>query len=464
MILEFALAPAGTGYAAVILIAAVMVLVSLQVSFAHLPKRLLDVNDTGASWASSTRTIDLSDRKRSLRRWHIIATICALVPPVLWGTRYLFVALGAPSCDDGLLYACLLDVAQLELAYLLLIVAIPVALHYLDRLHFADVPDAVVLAFGVWVIPRSMLAQAVDLDLPLVLATVLGIAGMVASLFLRAGRRRTMLRLASLLFILIPISPTLTLSYGVFLIGFPVAAMLIGYGIYRIEWKTMSCRVHSDGNHANNPNHAGQAHDGGLRRAKLKGRLTFVAGIVVAIAMSWLLNFMWDRIGTDTNQVVMALLTMLLAALTACVMYRVSRNFAVKQLAIDRALTAVVVTITASAVFHASSLPSVVDVAGSSESWFAGSWLPFVAAVAILGAIMVVITTLTRWMLQLRPLLVGMTWLVWAALPATEVNMWDPAQPAWTQLTLGAAIAGMALWLMWYGFGPGRASIGFNKR
>ena len=462
MIFEFVLASVGAGYATVLLVVALLLLVSLQMLYAALPERLLDVDDAGEGWVAGARTNELPDRSWRLRRWYIVGAICALVPPALWGTRYLFVEFGAPGCDGDLLYACFLDVAQLELAYLLVIVGIPVALLYLDRAHLAGVRDAVVFAFCIWAVPRSVFAQAVDLHLLFALATSVGIVALVASFFVQAGIRRIALRFTSLIALLLPMLPALTLNSPVVLIGFPVTAILIGYGIYRIEWKTMSYGVRLNRDYANNHNDVVEADHGALRRAKLTGRSLFVAGVVAAVAMSWLLNFVWDRMGGSANQGIAALFAMLLAALAAGTMYKVSRKFAVEQLALDRALVTFVVVVTSASVFHAVGLPPVTDVSGSSEGWFAGTWLSFVAAVASIGALLLVVTTLTRWMLQLRPFLVGMTWLVWAALPANEVNMYDPVEFTWPQLILGAVLAVAALWLMWYGFGPGRASVGLK--
>ena len=434
-----------------------MAVVLLQVITTNLPRRIIEP-ETARSVADGP--ISAIGGDGSLRKWHIVAGICALVPLVIWGTRFLYVSSGELACYSDQPFVCILDLAQLEVANLLVIAGIPFALHYLDRLHLAGVRDAVILAFGVWVLPRSMLAQSVDANPLFALLTALGIAGMVGSLFMRAGIRRTMLRLTSLAAVLMPMLPTLTLNSPVVLVGFPVTALLIGYGIYRIEWKSRWYGVQRNGNYANNPNDAGAADIEALRRAKLKGRSLFVAGIAVAVATSWLLNFGWDSIGINADQGFMALLAVALAV--AWVMYRVARNFAVHELALDRALSVAAVAITSAAVFHASSLPAVVDVSGSSDSWFAWNWLPFVVLVASIGGLMMVITTLKRWMLQLRPFLVATMWLVWATLPVAEVNMYDPDEFALPQLMLGAVIAGTALWLMWYGFGPGRASVGLR--
>ena len=456
MIIEFALASSAAGIVTLFAVVLMMAVVLLQVISTNLPRGIIEP-ETARSVAEGP--ISAIGGDGSLRRWHIVAVICALVPLVIWGTRFLYVGTGELACDSDLPFVCILDLAQLEVAFLLLIAALPVALFYLDRLHLAGVRDAVVLAFGMWAIPRAVFAEAVDLNLPFAIATALGIAGMVGSLFMRADIRRTMLRLASLVAILVPMSTTLTLNSPVVLVGFPVTALLIGYGVYRIEWKSRWYGLRRNGNYAVNPNDAGATDIEGLKRAKLKGRSLFVAGVVAAVVMSWLLNFSWDRIGINADQGVMVLLAVISAVAVAWVMYRVARNFAVHEIAMDRALSVAVVTITASAVFHALGLPPVVDVSAASDSWFAWNCLPFVAIVASIGALLMVVTTLTRWMLQLRPFLVGMMWLVWAALPATEVNMYDPVELALPQLILGAVIAGTALWLMWYGFGPGRASV-----
>ena len=459
MIIEFVLADSASGLVTLLVVAGIASVVLLQVIAARLPRGIIE-----PEFARSVAEVPISaiGGDGSLRRWHIVAAICALVPLVIWGSRFLYVGSGELTCSSDLPFVCIFDLAQLEVTFLLLIAGIPVALHYLDRLHPAGVRDAVVLAFGVWALPRSFFAQAVDLNLPLAASTAFGVAGMVASLFMRAGIRRTVLRLASLVAVLIPMLPTLTLNSPVVLIGFPVTAMVIGYGVYRIEWKTMWYGLRRNGNCAVNRNESGGVDEGGLRRAKMKGRSLFVAGVVAAVAMSWLLNFVWDRMGGSANQGVDALFALLLAALAAGAMYRLSRKFAVAELALDRAFATFVVAVTAAAVFHAMNLPPVTDVSGSSEGLFAGIWLPFVATVASIGALLLVVTTLARWMLQLRPFLVSLTWLVWAALPASEVNMYDPVEFAWPQLILGAVIAGMALWLMWYGFGPGRGSVGFK--
>ena len=441
------------------LVVVILAVVLLQVISTRLPRGIVEPEFARSVAEGPISAIGVDG---SLRKWHIVAAICVLVPLVIWGTRFLYVGSGELACSSDVAFVCIFDLAQLEIASLLLIASLPVALFYLDRLQIEGVSDAVVLAFGVWALPRSFFAQAVDLNLLLAAATGFGVAGMVASLFMRAGIRRTVLRLTSLVAVLIPMLPTLTLNSPVVLFGFPVTAMVIGYGVYRIEWKTMWYGLRRNGNCAVNRNESGGVDEGGLRRAKLKGRSLFVAGVVAAVAMSWLLNSLWDRIGGSANQGIAALFALLLAALAAGAMYKVSRKFAVEQLALDRALVTFVVAVTAAAVFHAMTLPPVKHASGSSEGWFAESWLPFVAAVALIGALLAVVITLTRWMLQLRPFLVGMMWLVWAALPASEVNMYDPVEFAWPQLILGAVIAGMALLLMWYGFGPGRGSVGFK--
>lgn len=163
--LEYALAATGTWQVVVTGTALAMVIVvAIQVIVAHVPQRVYDQGApvtvrNGAP--SAVSELEETEGTSSLRRWHVVAAMCALAPPTLWGTRQLYVAL-APTCDDGFPCAFALNWPLWEIGYWFLLASIPVALLYLHRLQSSGVRDAVLFVFAVLATPRILLALIGD--------------------------------------------------------------------------------------------------------------------------------------------------------------------------------------------------------------------------------------------------------------------------------------------------------------
>ena len=111
------------------------------------------------------------------------------------------------------------------------------------------------------------------------------------------------------------------------------------------------------------------------------------------------------------------------------------------------------------ATIHLIVMPPVESLTGS-DGVAAQYWKPVLAGYALLGAALVVLTTVTGRMLQIRPFATVCILPAAILLPAERFFYLDEyfASRDWPQMIIEAAITAALLWAMWYVFGPGRTA------
>ena len=102
-------------------------------------------------------------------------------------------------------------------------------------------------------------------------------------------------------------------------------------------------------------------------------------------------------------------------------------------------------------------MPAVEGMTGSTGA-AAQYWKPVLAGYALVGAAVVVLTTVTRRVLQIRPFAIVLILPAAILLPAERFFYLDDyfVSRDWMQMVVEAAITGAVLWAMWYVFGPGK--------
>ena len=356
-----------------------------------------------ASWHHGWRvTFERGTRSTGLRRWHIAAAVTAVGFPVFFGAWWAFTSVGSPGCARRTLNGCWYTGVLLELSLLLLLASIPVALLYLDRLRANGVANAEFIAFAVWSVPRapSALIPLQDgFNFLIVGAMVVGYAGILVALVMRASAARTAIWVcASAVLLFVMSAGMLELPLGI-AFDATLSAFAIGYGIYRIEWK---------------------------RR-------------VEASALTHLAAF-----GTEATDMFRAKL-----ANPDRLRIRYDRD----RLSLAAAFAITLLTIVAVARLIQIGQP-VSD--GASVDYVL---LPGVVVIALAASTLMILTTISGVALQLRPFLAGLMWPALISLSAGRVYGFTGPDPFNTGLpfVLGAAATtGGVLWMMWYVFGPGR--------
>ena len=356
-----------------------------------------------SSWLYGWRvTFEPGPRSAGLRRWHIAAAVTALGFPILFGARLAYDSVGSPGCGGSSYWGCWVHGGLLELSLQFLLLSIPVALLYLDRLRANGVANAEFIAFAVWSVPRAPSALTLlqdGFDLVIVCAMVVGYAGIVVALVMRASAARTAIWVFASVVILLVISAGM-LEYPLGItFDATLSAFAIGYGIYRIEWK---------------------------RRVEASA-LTHLAAVgmeTTAMFRAKLANPDRLRIRYDRDRLSLAAAF----AITLLTIVAVARLIQFGQPVSD----------------------------GASVDYVL---MPAVVVIALAASTLMILTTISGVALQLRPFLAGLMWPALISLSAGRVYGFTGTEPFNTGLpfVLGAAATTVCvLWMMWYVFGPGR--------
>ena len=128
-----------------------------------------------------------------------------------------------------------------------------------------------------------------------------------------------------------------------------------------------------------------------------------------------------------------------------------------ERLQLEYAVAAAALLLAVAATVNLITMPAVEGMTGSAGV-AAQYWKPVLAGYALVGAFVVVATTATRRLLQIRPFATVFILPAAILLPAERFFYLDDyfVSRDWLQMIIEAAITAAVLWAMWYVFGPGK--------
>lgn len=406
----------------------------------------------------------------NLARWHW-AAVWFVLGTSLFGAAYsICTRPEAGICgDEPTIARTFVALGMFEVLIWAWLASIPFALLYLDRLARHGFAHALVLGFGVILLPQfAGLWTTFWIDGNGGDTTVyLGWAGMIGYLAAIAMPN------AKVKVVVWTVSCIALLAVATDMMG-PVnpmwlfAVLAFGYAAYRIVWKTSLLEKRHgdrepDGDEPMSLSDANSTEN--EKPAYLRRLVAFIAVNALLVVVVWLTSRTWSGTNMQVPTAILATVYILIAVLGATLLaWWLRVQFGQQVAKHDAAATFVLALVTAS-VIHISAAPEVTGwVYGASA--LAQFWKPTLIAFSCAGAAGIVLTTLTGSMTQIRPFMVAL--ILPAAFILPSESFFDGDRGAstldWLTRFLEATITMAGLWLMWYGFGPGRASINFNKR
>ena len=406
----------------------------------------------------------------NLRSWHIAAVVIVSGSSLLWIVNRTASLVFPSNCwlyEGGI--GCWVTSILLDLSIGSVVVTIAFAAMYLGKLHRNGHRFGHFLAFSVLLIPMAVAWNAlgfIDLGsdrtdgigswLSLV-AGLLGLALPLALLLLRGSHAKTWMWAVACFLLLVAIAGG-NLPWNIFA---TLAAVAVGYAIYRIEWKrrlSESATGAGRGEPALN-GRQGSANDDWAIRRRRRIRGAIVTGIMlvcVVVLVSVVGPRGWLGAGLPAN--VLALAALAIAATGGIAVGFAWRRQGTGRLSTERAAATFALLLAFASILHLIAMPEVEGLFGriSTEAQY---WKPILGGYALVGAILVFVSTVTGWVQQIRPF--AMVLILPAAILLTEERIfyldYFLEYRDSLQTVIEAGITGAVLWAMWYAFGPGRA-------
>ena len=341
------------------------------------------------------------------------------------------------------------------------VAGIILALLYLGRLVLHGVSHAVILGFGVILLPLSggaWTAFAIDEvgDTVTDYFGFVGIMGYLTAIVLPDGVVKVVIWVASCVALL---------AVGSDLLG-PVNPMWLlvvlafGYGVYRIEWRTLLENVEEGENGlrgAATESSTGAESPDDRRHPILVRFAVFAVVNLLLVAAVWQISLAFNAQDDAMPAPIMALVYIVIAVAGAGIVLLLSRGLGDWRVTRDDAAATFVVGLVAASVMHIPATPAVGSWVWGETEW-AQYWKPTLIAFACVGATAIVLTTLAGRLTQIRPLMVALVLPAVFLLPSEFLFDGDrgATQLDWLARFLEAAVTMAGVWLMWYGFGPGR--------
>ena len=387
----------------------------------------------------------------NMTRWHIVATILA-IGSVLIPLIELTLNVGATRSSPGLAFG--LAEASLWFATLTALFG-PM---YAVRLHRQRMQAAGLIGFGLSMLSVTMLiVTTFDRGADSEFLVALAIAGAILfplGIAVPRSIAKTPILASSCVVMLIAISDVV--SPGNF--SWLLAMLAMGYIVFRAEWKRMLAA------RATGPSAAGigvntDPSQGPLGRwgALTLRAVTFIVvnvACVVAILVVWRIGFGGDD---SAPAVIFALVGLAIAAIGAVLTTLAPILLGQRRSGIDHAAATFVVLLAIATVMYLIAAPQV-DGYASGTSAYAQLWKPVLGTFACFGALVIVLTTLTGRLQQIRPFMIAIVLPAAFLLPSDSFFTFlrDDTLIVWAQRLIEAGITATMLGLMWYVFGPGR--------
>ena len=239
-----------------------------------------------------------------------------------------------------------------------------------------------------------------------------------------------------------------------------LVVLAFGYGVYRIEWRTL-LEIAKEGEHGSGGNETGPSTGAespdDASPPILVRFATFAIVNLLLVAAVWQISRTVNAQDDAMPAPTMALVYIAIAVAGAGIALLMSRLFCGWRVARIYAGATFVVGLVAASVMHIPATPAVGSWVWGETEW-AQYWKPTLIAFACVGATATVLTTLAGRLTQIRPLMVALVLPAAYLLPSEFLFDGDRGASMldWLARFLEAAITMMGVWLMWYGFGPGR--------
>ena len=401
-----------------------------------------------------------------MMRWHVVAAILVIGNVLVISYGLACNVADSNVCRDiGAIAPSSLPYALSEVVLLLLTVPALFGPMYAVRLHRQGIRAAELIGLGFVVLPFNLYAipPLFDTETAPDSLLVFGIAGLVLfalGLALPRHLARTLVLSTSCVAMLLALSDSVGPANPVWLL----AAIAMGYTIFRAEWKHLASapsatvRVVAPPPALQNAI-ANESRTAWSDTAKRTVRWIAINGAcIVGLWLVWRVGFGSTGSAPAT---VYALVGLTVAAIGALATALLPMVFGRARLDFDHGTATFVVVLVAAVVMHLIALPPVEKDSYIASSGSVQLWKPVLGVFACIGAFGIAVTTLTGRERQIRPFMVGIILPAAILLPSDSlfVVLREDSLIAWTQRLIETGIVVAILAIMWYIFGPGRRRV-----
>ena len=393
-----------------------------------------------------------------MMRWHVVAAILVIGNGLVFSYGLACTVADSNTCwDVGVSTASSLQYAFSEVVLLLITFPALFGPMYAVRLHRHGIRAAELIGLGLVLLPFNLYAIPSLLDSgtapdSLLVVAIVGLVLFALGMALPRHWAKTLVLSTSCVGMLIALSDAVGPTNPVWLL----AAIAMGYTIFRAEWKHLASAPSAKVRVIAPPLESQYTVPNESRAAlsdKTKRTLTWIAINVACLVGLWVV---W-RIGF-APATVSALVALAIAAIGALATILLPMVFGRARIDIDHAAATFVVVLAAATVMHLIAVPLVEKDSYIATSGSVQLWKPVLGVFACIGAFGVAVTTLTGRERQIRPFMMGIILPATFLLPSDSlfVVLRDDSLIVWTQRLIETGIIVIILAIMWYVFGPGR--------
>ena len=398
-----------------------------------------------------------------MMRWHVVAAILVIGNGLVISYGLACTIADSNTCwDVGGRTASSLQYAYSEAVLLLIVVPALFGPMYAVRLHRHGVRAAELIGLGLSLLPFNLYAIPSLLDSgtapdSLLAVAIAGVVLFALGIALPRHWAKTLVLSTSCVAMLVALSDAVGPTNPVWLL----AAIAMGYTIFRAEWKHLESLPSATVQVFAPPPESQNTVANEARTAWSDTTKRIVMWIAINVACLVGLWLVW-RIGFGSAgsapATVYALVALAIAAIGAWATVLLPMLFGRARLDIDHGTASFVVVLVAAVVMHLIAVPPVEKDSYIASSGAVQLWKPVLGVFACLGAVGITATTLTGRERQIRPFMMGIILPAAFLLPSDSlfVALRDDSLTAWTQRLIETGIIVIILAIMWYVFGPGR--------
>ena len=400
-----------------------------------------------------------------MMRWHVVAAILVIGNGLVISYTLACTIADSNACwDVGGRTASSLQYAFSEVVLLLLTIPALFGPMYAVRLHRHGIRAAELIGLGLVLLPFNLYAvpSLFDTGTAPDSLLVVAIAGLVLFALGAALPRhwvKTLVLSTSCVAMLIALSDAVGPANPVWLL----AAIAMGYTIFRAEWKHLesapsaTVRVFAPPESQNTvANEARTAWSDTTKRIVMW--IAINVACLVGLWLAWRIGF---GSAGSAPATVYALVALAIAAIGAVATVLLPMLFGRARLDIDHGTATFVFVLVAAVVMHLIAVPPVEKDSYIASSGAVQLWKPVLGVFACVGAFGITVTTLTGRERQIRPFMMGIILPAAILLPSDSlfVSLREDSFIVWTQRLLETGLTATILAIMWYVFGPGRRTV-----
>ena len=396
-----------------------------------------------------------------MMRWHVVAAILVIGNGLVISYGLACNVADSNVCwDVGAIAPSSLPYALSEVVLLLLTVPALFGPMYAVRLHRHGIRAAELIGLGFVVLPFNLYAIPSLFDPgtapdSLLVVAIAGLVLFALGVALPRHWVKTLVLSTSCVATLIALSDSVGPANPVWLL----AAIAMGYTVFRAEWKHLASAPSATVRVFAPPPESQYTVTNESRTAwsdTTKRTVMWIAINVACLVGLWLV---W-RIGF-APATVSALVALAIAAIGALATILLPMVFGRARIDIDHAAATFVVVLVAATVMHLIAVPLVEKDSYIATSGAVQLWKPVLGVFACIGAFGIAVTTLTGRERQIRPFMMGIILPAAILLPSDPlfVGLREDSLIVWTQRLIETGIVVIMLAIMWYVFGPGRRTV-----